>query len=107
MSPGFKLPPAAAKELIPETPISTEQGFNELRAAIERLNREPKRGTSPVFGQMTREEWDQLHLRHPEGIALKLLRAGVMRDRLPHFVAQRLPLGNSRIMSAVQRNQLL
>jgi Protein of unknown function (DUF1569) len=66
MSPGFKLPPAAAKELVPETPLSTEQGLNELGAAIERLNRESKRAPSPVFGQMTREEWDQLHLRHAE-----------------------------------------
>jgi hypothetical protein len=66
MRPGFKLPPAAAKELIPETAVSTEQGLNELRAAIERLNREPHRAPSPVFGQMTREEWDQLHLRHAE-----------------------------------------
>jgi hypothetical protein len=40
--------------------------LNELRAAIDRLNREPKRAPSPVFGKMTREEWDQLHLRHAE-----------------------------------------
>ena len=66
MAPGFKLPAAAAKELVPETAISTEQGLNELRSAIDRLNREPNRAPSPVFGQMTREEWDQLHLRHAE-----------------------------------------
>ena len=66
MSPGFKLPPAAAKELIPETPISAEPGLNELRSAIERLNCETHRAPSPVFGKMTREEWDQLHLRHAE-----------------------------------------
>ncbi len=33
---------------------------------IDRLNREPQRYPSPVFGKMTKEEWDQLHLRHAE-----------------------------------------
>jgi hypothetical protein len=66
MKPGFKLPEKAAEELIPKTSVTTEQGLSELRSVIDRLNREPNRAPSPVFGQMTREEWDQLHLRHAE-----------------------------------------
>jgi hypothetical protein len=66
MRPGFKLPRNAAAEFIPAGFISTEQGLADLQANIERLNRETRRAPSPVFGQMTREEWDQLHLRHAE-----------------------------------------
>jgi hypothetical protein len=63
MPPGFKLPPDAAKTLVPG-PTTTEEGLAELRAAVARLARESKRAKSPVFGDMTNEEWNQLHLNH-------------------------------------------
>ncbi len=66
MKPGFKLPSPAADELIPTGEISTQQGLMELRSAVGRLNSEPQRAPSPVFGKMTREEWDDLHKRHAE-----------------------------------------
>lgn len=65
MSAGFKLPPAAARQLLPgET--STESGFAAFRRAIERLKSEPDRHPHPALGPLSREEWDQLHLRHAE-----------------------------------------
>src|SRR5215470_8653637 len=36
MKPGFKLPRAAAEELVPAAPVSTQQGLTELRTQIER-----------------------------------------------------------------------
>ena len=51
---------------MPRGEVSTQDGLDQLRTQIERLNREAKRAPSPVFGKMTREEWDQLHLRHAE-----------------------------------------
>jgi hypothetical protein len=66
MRPGFKLKSAAAEQLVPESPVSTPEGLDDLRKTIDRLQREPQRAPSPVFGAMTREEWDQLHLRHSE-----------------------------------------
>jgi hypothetical protein len=66
MKPGFQLPKNAAEVLMPRREVPTQEGLNELRTMIDRLNREPQRYPSPVFGKMTKEEWDQLHLRHAE-----------------------------------------
>jgi hypothetical protein len=63
MPPGFKMPPDAAKLIVPG-PTSTEEGLTELRAAIARLQREHKRARHPVFGELTQEEWNQLYLKH-------------------------------------------
>jgi hypothetical protein len=66
LKPGFKLPPDAAKKLIPPDTITPAEGFNQLSAACARLRRETKRVPSPVFGAMSAEQWEQLHLRHAE-----------------------------------------
>jgi len=66
MKPGFQLPKDAAEVLIPSREISTQEGLNELQTTIARMNREPQRHPSPIFGKMTRDEWDQLQLRHAE-----------------------------------------
>jgi hypothetical protein len=63
MPAGIKLPAAGQKALIP-TPTSTEEGLTELRAAVARLQREPQRAPNPILGPITKEEWDQLHLKH-------------------------------------------
>ncbi len=63
MPPGIKLPPAFAKEVLPE-PTSTEDGLAQLRAAVARLARDPHRAKHPVFGDLTKEEWNQIHLNH-------------------------------------------
>jgi hypothetical protein len=61
---GFKAPPRAKKYMPGET--STPDGLAALEAAIDRLGHETTRMPHPAFGEMTREEWDQLHLRHAE-----------------------------------------
>ncbi|MEX2545983.1 MAG: DUF1569 domain-containing protein, partial [Phycisphaeraceae bacterium] len=50
----------------PPPEVSTEEGLARLRVAAERLNREPARAPSPLLGQLSRREWDQLHCRHAE-----------------------------------------
>ena len=65
MSAGFALPKATAEYLIPgET--SWEEGLQGIRAAIQRLKTESQRHRSPFLGELTREQWDQLHCRHSE-----------------------------------------
>jgi hypothetical protein len=63
MPAGFKLPAAGAKAMVPP-PTATEEGAAQLRTAIARLGREPKRARHPMFGDLTREEWDRVHLTH-------------------------------------------
>jgi hypothetical protein len=63
MRAGFKLPADGAKMLQP-SPTSTEEGAAELRAAIARLEREPGRAKHPMLGNLTKEEWDKIHLTH-------------------------------------------
>jgi hypothetical protein len=63
MPPGFKLPPDAAAALVPPE-TSTEEGLAELRAAVARLEREECRVRHPMFGNITRDEWDRIHLKH-------------------------------------------
>jgi Protein of unknown function (DUF1569) len=63
MPPGFRLPPDGAETLVPQ-PASTEEGLAELHAAVARMGREDRRASHPIFGVMTREEWDRLHLKH-------------------------------------------
>ena len=46
MPPGIKLPADLAKSVMPE-PTSTEEGLAELRAAITRLEREPRTRQTP------------------------------------------------------------
>jgi hypothetical protein len=66
MKPGFQLPQNAPKVLMPSGSVSTQEGLDDLRKTIERMNREPQRHPSPIFGRMTKEEWDQLQCRHSE-----------------------------------------
>jgi hypothetical protein len=65
MPAGFKLPEDFARQLVPgET--SWEDGLQAIRATLARLKAEPQRHPSPFLGEMTREQWDQLHCRHCE-----------------------------------------
>ncbi len=63
MPPGLKVPASLAREVMPEA-TSTEDGLAQLHAAVERLKREPKRADHPVFGNLSKEEWDKIHLNH-------------------------------------------
>ncbi|HTM53211.1 MAG TPA: DUF1569 domain-containing protein [Pirellulales bacterium] len=64
MNPGFQLPRSAV-QLMPNCK-ETQQGIAALERAIERLKTEKERKPHFVFGHFTREEWDQLQLRHSE-----------------------------------------
>jgi hypothetical protein len=63
MPSGLKVPPDFAKVVIPPE-TSTEQGLAELKAAVARLDREPHRARHPVFGEISKEEWNKVHLNH-------------------------------------------
>ncbi len=65
MSAGFKLPADAEGMLWPEA-SSLAEALDDFRKGIHRLQTESKREPSPFLGKLTREEWDQLHLRHAE-----------------------------------------
>jgi hypothetical protein len=64
MPPGFKLPAGAAPFLEPGPVVSTDEGLSALRTAIARQEKEPNRAASPVFGPLTRDEWNRIHLHH-------------------------------------------
>jgi hypothetical protein len=63
MPPGLKVPAGLAKEVMPDA-TSTESGLAQLHAAVERLKRESHRAKHPVFGNLTSEEWEKIHLNH-------------------------------------------
>ena len=65
MPAGFNLPKRAADHLVPGD-VSWEEGLLAIRTAIQRLKTEPQRKPSPVLGELTRDQWDQLHCRHCE-----------------------------------------
>ena len=63
MPAGFNLPSAGAKSVMPE-PTSTVEGLAELRAAVARLNQEPHRAEHPLFGELSKEQWNTVHRKH-------------------------------------------
>lgn len=66
MKPGFKLPSRLADQFVPPADVTWEEAVDHLRAIIRRAKTERMTGRSPVFGQLTHEEWVQLHCRHAE-----------------------------------------
>lgn len=63
MPAGFQVKPPYDKDLVPG-PTTTEQGLADLRASVARVKMEPARVRHPLFGNLTREEWDQVNLKH-------------------------------------------
>ncbi len=61
MPAGFTAPPAFG--LLPD-PAAAAEGVAALEKAIERLRQTSERKPHLVFGRMTPEEWDRLHMRH-------------------------------------------
>jgi hypothetical protein len=47
-------------------PLDTAEGARRLRAALDRLEREPARYDSPAFGKLTEPQRVALNLRHAE-----------------------------------------
>ena len=46
--------------------MSSQEGLDQFRAAMERLERERPPAENPVFGPMTHAQWIGLNLRHAE-----------------------------------------
>jgi hypothetical protein len=63
MPPGYHMKPENAKITEPG-PTSAEEGLAALRAAIARLQYESHRAKHPLLGNLTREQWDKIHLKH-------------------------------------------
>jgi Protein of unknown function (DUF1569) len=63
MPAGFNLPSDGAKAVAPG-PTSTEEGLADLHAAVARLERESHRAKHPIFGDITNEQWNKIHLKH-------------------------------------------
>jgi hypothetical protein len=63
MPAGFSMPAEVAREVAPPV-TSVAEGLAELEAAIARLKTTSRRGTHPMFGQLTPEEWNAVHLKH-------------------------------------------
>ncbi len=66
MPAGFKIPQESVKAMVAQSGVSADEGLIALREAIERLESETRRSPHPVFGDLTCEEWDQVHMRHAE-----------------------------------------
>ena len=63
---GFQLPAAGQAQLVPAATVSTAEGLDALRLAVSRTESESKRAIHPVFGRLSKQESDQLQLRHAE-----------------------------------------
>jgi hypothetical protein len=66
MPAGHTAPPEVQKEFIPDDSISTADGLAQLQTYVRRMRQEPQRHPHPAFGPLSREQWDQLTLRHAE-----------------------------------------
>jgi hypothetical protein len=66
MPAGFKLPESARAEIVADDSITTDEGLHALREAIERQATQTHREPHGAFGRLSREQWEQLHLRHAE-----------------------------------------
>ncbi len=64
MKPGIKFPNKLKKSFVPE--FSTQEGIEAIEKALQRLNENEHRVKHPILGTLTREQWDQFHLRHAE-----------------------------------------
>ena len=66
MPSGFQLKKPVADQVIPQEDVDSQQALQDLQRAVERYRSEPDRVDHPIFGAMTAEEWDKLHLRHAD-----------------------------------------
>jgi hypothetical protein len=64
--PGFKIPSPLESVLLPEEGLSTDRCLQDLRGAVSRFRGASQFAPHPAYGQLTRDEWHQLALRHAE-----------------------------------------
>ena len=64
MPAGFKLPRAAAAELVPTDETAAAAGLELLGSAIAHVQSTSQRAPSPIFGPMSAAESDRLQFNH-------------------------------------------
>lgn len=64
--PGFKIGKNVQAKFMPESSVEVTAALDRLRKAIERCKTEPTRAFHPLFGNLSREDWDKFSLRHAE-----------------------------------------
>ncbi len=63
---GFQIASNARAAMEPDATVSTAEALDALRYAVSRCQSETDRAAHPLFGRLSREEWDQFNLRHAE-----------------------------------------
>jgi len=63
---GFKIPKNAEQQFSPPDSASVQEALESLRRAAGRCQQESNCARHPLFGKLTRQEWDQFSLRHAE-----------------------------------------
>jgi hypothetical protein len=63
---GIPIPEKLRSRLAPDPTASTAEGLDALRYAVSRCQSESQRASHPLFGKLTRDEWDRHNLRHAE-----------------------------------------
>lgn len=63
---GFAIDQQARTKLEPNPTVSTNEALDALRFAVSRCQTEAQRASHPVFGNLSKDEWDQFNLRHAE-----------------------------------------
>ena len=66
MKPGFKLPKGSQSVFWPEQDVAVDQAMQHFREAVERYQAMDQFPTHPFFGNMSRQQNDQLQCRHCE-----------------------------------------
>ena len=64
MRAGFKLPDKF-QDLVPGE-VETSAGVRAILASLDRLKSNPQRKPHPVLGELSSDQWNQLHCRHAE-----------------------------------------
>ncbi len=66
MPTGIKITGKARKLFIPPTDITFDEAMAQLTGAIESAKQNGMTARSPIFGQLSQEQWVQFHCRHAE-----------------------------------------
>ncbi len=63
---GFRMPKSLQGDFLPANNVTTEDGLDHLRRAVERWKAEDRRATHVAFGSITSEQHDLVQRRHAE-----------------------------------------
>ena len=64
--PGFKIPSGSKAYCYPKRGFSTDRCPQDLHSAVSRFRGASQFAPHPAYGQLTRDAWQQLALRHSE-----------------------------------------